>query len=75
MKDPKHKGNEFTNISEVWEQNERNDAPEDATSNRETLGDENLEQVIEEEQRITTAGKTRPCCKKGLPLIVLVRTL
>jgi hypothetical protein len=49
MKDPKHKGNEFTNISEVWDQNERNDAPEDATSNRETLGDENLEQVIEEE--------------------------
>jgi hypothetical protein len=49
MNDPKHKGTEFTNISEVWEQNERNDAPEDATSNRETLGDENLEQVIEEE--------------------------
>jgi hypothetical protein len=49
MKDPKHKGNEFANISEVWDQNERNDAPEDATSNRETLGDENLEQVIEEE--------------------------
>ena len=49
MNDPKHKGNEFANVSEVWEQNERNDAPEDATSNRETLGDETLEQVIEEE--------------------------